>query len=153
VIDDYYTDNISKLDWRHAKDFNRLWVTIIKPSIDKHLSHTALFLGYQSHEIKELWFQQYLSNGTHGWHIHGSNFTAVYYLELNEKSPVTELICPFSLNKKIVPSVKEGDILIFPSYVIHRAPKINNSIRKTIISFNVDFLNIDPLVLNKINSI
>jgi hypothetical protein len=31
---------------------------------------------------------------THGWHTHGNNFTAVYYLELNEQSPKTELIDP-----------------------------------------------------------
>lgn len=126
---------------------------MIKPSIDNHLSRVALFLGYQSHEIRELWFQQYLNNDTHGWHIHGSNFTAIYYIELNEASPLTELICPFSLNKKIVPNIKEGDILIFPSYVIHRAPRINNNIRKTIISFNLNFLNIDPLVVDKINNL
>ena len=34
--------------------------------------------------------------------------------------------------------VKEGDIIMFPSFIIHRAPK-NNGDRKTIISFNIDF--------------
>ena len=35
----------------------------------------------------------------------------------------------------------EGDIIIFPSYVMHRAPVIDNNIRKTIISCNIDFNN------------
>jgi hypothetical protein len=34
--------------------------------------------------------------------------------------------------------VTEGDILIFPSFVVHKAPK-NNDVRiKTIISWNMD---------------
>jgi hypothetical protein len=35
--------------------------------------------------------------------------------------------------------IKEGDVLIFPSNLVHRAPKIKNNLRKTIISFNIDF--------------
>lgn len=34
--------------------------------------------------------------------------------------------------------IKEGDILTFPSFVIHRAPINTNTHRKTIISWNMD---------------
>ena len=39
--------------------------------------------------------------------------------------------------------VVEGDIVIFPSFIIHRSPKITEDVEKIIISFNLDFDEID----------
>lgn len=152
-VDNYYSDRVSKLDWDNARNFQRPWIKMLKPFIEEYLNKLALALGYQSVVIEEMWFQQYHSGDTHGWHIHGSNFTGVYYLELNEQSPLTELIEPSTQNNKIIPNIKEGDVLIFPSYTIHRAPIITNDIRKTIVSFNfiVDLIN-EP-TLNHINGL
>jgi hypothetical protein len=41
-------------------------------------------------------------------------------------------------------NVKEGDIVIFPSIAIHRAPVVKNDLTKTIISFNIEFFDIQP---------
>ena len=38
------------------------------------------------------------------------------------------------------PFGKEGDFITFPAFILHRAPKILNVERKTIISFNIDFI-------------
>jgi hypothetical protein len=152
-IDSFYSDRITKLDWDNSKDLTREWTLLIYDTINSYFSLTAKNMGYQSSVIHDIWFQQYYNMDTHGWHTHGNNFTAVYYLELNELSPKTELIDPFSLNKKIIPNVKEGDIIIFPSYVIHRAPIIENNIRKTIISCNLDFIDPHPDILSKLNSL
>jgi hypothetical protein len=150
--DDYYSDSITKLDWDDARDFERPWVKFFKPHIQNYLDKLSFALGYQSAIIDEIWFQQYTKLDSHGWHTHGSNFTGVYYLEFDEQSPKTEIIEPSNQSRKIVPDIKEGSVLIFPSYTIHRAPQIHNDIRKTIISFNyvVDLINKDTL--NKINS-
>ena len=139
--DNIYADSITKVDWQFAKDLSREWVLLIYDAINNYYSFAANMMGYESSVIQEIWFQQYYNKDTHGWHTHGNNFTSVYYLELNDESPRTELIDPFSCNKKIIPNVKEGDIIIFPSYVMHRAPVIDNNIRKTIISCNIDFNN------------
>jgi len=48
---------------------------------------------------------------------------------------------------------KEGDIVIFPSFIVHRAPKVLLNIKKTIISFNLQFDFINPDVLPTINSL
>ena len=40
------------------------------------------------------------------------------------------------------PDVNEGDIVMFPSMTPHRAPKVENDIRKTIVSFNFNVLKI-----------
>lgn len=151
--DSYYSDSVNKLDWSQARDFTRPWVQLLKPHIETYLNKLAVALGYQSAIIEEFWFQQYVTGNAHGWHTHGSNFTGVYYLELDEASPKTEIIEPSRQNKKIVMDVNEGDILMFPSYVIHRAPVIENNIRKTIVSFNFILDLIDPNTLNAINQL
>jgi len=151
--DSYYDDSVSKLDWSQAQDFTRPWVKLLKPHIEDYLNKLAVALGYQSSIIDEFWFQQYVNGNSHGWHTHGSNFTGVYYLELDNNSPKTEIIEPSKQNKKITLDVKEGDIVMFPSYTIHRAPVIKNDIRKTIVSFNFILNLIDPLTLNGINQL
>jgi len=35
--------------------------------------------------------------------------------------------------------VKEGDILFFPTFLVHRSPIIKSNLRKTIISSNISF--------------
>ena len=151
--DNYYTDSVNKLDWDHARDFTRPWVKLLKPHIEDYLNKLAVALGYQSSIIDEFWFQQYVNGDSHGWHTHGSNFTGVYYLELDNNSPKTEIIEPIKQNKKIVLDVKEGDIVMFPSYTIHRAPIINNNIRKTIVSFNFILDLIESNTLTEINQL
>jgi hypothetical protein len=149
--DNYYSDSINRVDWSKSSDFTRPWTLICKPWIDNFLDLIAQRAGYQKAIIEQIWFQQYLQEGTHGWHTHGSNYTGVYYLELDEQSPKTEIIEPANQSEKFIPSVKEGDILLFPSYTIHRAPPVQNNQRKTIISFNfiLDLINPDLLkVLN-----
>ena len=50
----------------------------------------------------------------------------------------TEYINPLDKNDIKFFDIKEGDLIIFPSYLIHRAPIVKNDIVKTIISFNLD---------------
>ncbi len=83
-------------------------------------------LGYRSAEVRDIWFQQYLKNGRHGWHIHGQNYTGVYYLEFPDGAPDTEF------------QTMETRIS-HPAFLLHRAPEVLNVERKTIISFNIDF--------------
>jgi len=151
--DNYYSDSVSRLDWSQARDFSRPWVNVLKPHIEDYLNKLAVALGYQSSIIDEFWFQQYTNGDTHGWHTHGSNFTGVYYLELDKNSPKTEIIEPSKQNKKITLDVNEGDIVMFPSYTIHRAPIIKNDIRKTIVSFNFILDLIEPNTLTTINQL
>lgn len=136
ITDDYYTDKVTNLDWSLAADFSRPWVQYFKPNLDVLLNDVVNSCGYKQCIIKDIWFQQYQISDTHGWHIHGHNFTGVYYLDLPTDAPKTQIVNPFNQEQILIPEVVEGDILIFPSYVIHRAPKIKENINKTIISFN-----------------
>jgi hypothetical protein len=153
VKNNYYGDNITKLDWSKATDFSRPWVSYFKPKLDALLNDVATTCGYIDCQINDIWFQQYYENDTHGWHTHGSNFTGVYYLDLPANAPKTQIVNPFNQEQILVPDIQEGDILIFPSYVIHRAPKITKHINKTIVSFNCNFDKINVPVLNNITTL
>lgn len=142
-------DVIQRLDWSRAKDFSRPWAKYFTESINDKLMAVITELGYNEYVIDELWFQQYVQGGYHGWHAHGSSFTAVYYLELDADAPKTELIEPYMQSRKIIADVKEGDLLLFPSFVLHRAPRVTSDSRKTIVSFNVNFYSPDHATLLK----
>jgi len=147
-----YTYNISRVDWNNSKDTERPWVKIFGSPFLNHLDRELLKLSLQTPQMVNLWFQQYINNSSHGWHIHGHNFTGVYYLELNECSPKTQLIEPISL-KMLEIDAKEGDIVLFPSMFIHRSPLMKSNKRKTIISFNFDCVGIDKKTQIKLKNL
>jgi len=135
----YYNDNIHKLDWHKNQDFERPWVNFFLPFLNKQISKMIKPLGFENFTLPVVWYQQYLKNGKHGWHVHGSNYTGIYYLEMSEDSPKTQIVNPSDMKNVIDLNVQEGDFVIFPSFVVHRAPENISDKRKTIISFNIDF--------------
>lgn len=143
----YYADSISKLDWSECKNLERSWVQLFLPFFFEEVVKIISTMGYNEIQLYEMWFQQYLKNDTHGWHIHGQQFTGVYYLEFPEGCSKTEICSPLDFNVKRI-DVEEGDIIIFPAHFVHRGlPNKNN--RKTIISFNFDVItNTDTPSLN-----
>jgi hypothetical protein len=150
---EYFGDLIHRLDWSKSLDYSREWVKFVEPYLQKYFKDCANKLGYQNIKIKNIWFQQYNKNGKHGWHVHGENYTGVYYVKFSKKSAKTELIDPFSQNKKMIINAKEGDIVIFPSYVIHRATEQKQDGEKIIVSFNLEFDNIMPSLFKKIDNL
>ena len=96
---------------------------------------------------ENVWYQQYIEKDTHSWHIHpNSNLSFVYNLELENSHSSTEF---YDIeNKKIVQlDMNEGEILTFPSYLIHRsAPLVGK--RKTVISGNFNFDHIDQSLIH-----
>lgn len=130
--------DISRSDWNICTDRSRKWVNYVFKDLMDHMLMSYKSLGYDSFTLGEIWFQQYFQSSQHGWHIHGRNFTNVYYLELSEDSPKTQLISPFDQQEIITLNVEEGDTVLFPSFVLHRAPPNYSTSRKTIISFNID---------------
>lgn len=135
--------NVVKGDWDERWDKNREWNTLIRKDLMFYLDNIIDELGYSTYLIKELWYQQYVNNSFHDWHVHdGSLWSNIYYVELNDDSLTTEFIDPIS--KKILKfDVQEGDIITFPSLLIHKSPLNLTNTRKTIISWNLD-TNIDP---------
>ena len=130
--------DISRCDWTTSKrDWNRKWVNILQEPLQTHLLLWCSQYSYNSFDIREMWFQQYTTGGSHNWHTHSSNFTNVYYLDLPDGSPKTEWIDPIT---SVVHSfdIEEGDIITFPSFLVHKAPLNHSHDVKTIISWNMD---------------
>jgi len=140
---DHTADRVSKVDWRDSENMDRSWAKLFYPILRRKLQQMMHNVGYTGVNIGNLWFQQYIKSDFHKWHCHGETWVGIYYLELDTASPITEIRDPLSRENIITPDVVEGDIILFPSYVIHRAPEIHSDIRKTIISFNFTCGNID----------
>ena len=134
-------DSFYKLDWKEATDFNRPWVKYFLSFFKNELIEIKNELYYEECHLKEIWFQQYEEHNGHSWHTHGENFTGVYYVELSKQSPKTQIVNPFDGHTVYELDIEEGDIVVFPSFTLHRAPILNNNIKKTIISFNINLLN------------
>ena len=79
--DNMYGDELHKTDWSRYPDFNREWVQYLVPKLHEHFLTCADELNYQGVEVKGMWYQHYRKNSVHNWHIHGENYTGVYYLE------------------------------------------------------------------------
>jgi len=129
------SSSISRLDWHNRNNFKRKWVQLLVKDLYNNFENQINEIGLKGVEINDLWFQQYFKEDTHGWHIHGHSFTGVYYLELFKDSPRTQIVEP-TAERVITVEAKEGDVIIFPSVYIHRAPSLKTNKRKTIVSFN-----------------
>ena len=138
--------NITKTDWSYSRDSTRPWVYLIKDDLINDLNKIVVECNYGKIIVEDIWFQQYTNNSEHGWHAHSSNCTGVYYVDMPEGSPKTQIIEPYT-NRVIELDLKEGDLVMFPSFVIHKAPKNLNNKTKTIISFNSNW----PLSYTKEN--
>ena len=136
------TSPINRVDWEYSTDYkNRPWVNFSVKLIQSKLnSMLEENLGLTGVKFTDLWFQQYIQNDCHNWHIHDCNFTGAYYVELaDEEYNKTELV---NGDEIFTPEVDEGDICIFPAFIIHRCPVIQSTNRKTIISYNFDIQHI-----------
>lgn len=129
--------DIERSDWHINEEPERQWLKEIYPIIHDNILETCQTMGFNSYNIIQAWFQQYSEQGSHGWHIHAGNFSGVVYLDLPQGAPVT-LFCDPITKQTFKPDASEGDIVIFPSFLLHKsAPNFSKHL-KTIISFNLN---------------
>jgi hypothetical protein len=134
-------DNITKTDWNVDNTIPREYLKLITRPLLQHLEQSYQSIGMLGFEIHNFWYQQYSKASTHAWHNHqAAQYTNIYYLELPDTGPKTQILNPMNSNEVITLDVKEGDIVSFPSFIFHRSPAVLDDSRKTIISFNVSFL-------------
>ncbi len=94
--------------------------------------------------IMHMWYHQmfqsdYISWDNHQW----CQWSAVYFIEVPNQKYITEFLNP-ETQEIIQPKAKEGDMLIFPSWLLHRAPKMETNERKSIIAWNMDVCYVFP---------
>jgi hypothetical protein len=137
-LDENLHARVNHSDWFLHQDYKREYLEFFYKLITPYMNEMSRALKCQDWVITNGWFQQYLTSDFHNWHVHtGVNYTNVYYLELlnsNEKTQIYNILD----NTIIDIDVKEGDLVTFPSHLIHRSKPLKDK-RKTIISFNSDF--------------
>jgi hypothetical protein len=127
------------------KDRKYFWDLQSACSLKKCDFYTIFTKKYcvKTSKITNFWFQQYTNNDLHDWHYHGdSNISFIYYVELPDSKYSTEF---FDIESREIfkPEVSEGDIIVFPSHIPHRSPRIESNTRKTIISWNMSLEDVD----------
>ena len=130
-------EEISKTDWTVPKSFERKYLDLFyNKVIQSSMYKLQDYFKATNWAISNSWFQQYNKNSAHQWHNHNNaNWTNCYFLELPDSKYKTEIK---NQNKIIKYDVKEGQLISFPAYLLHRS-KPNGNKRKTVIAFNSDF--------------
>ena len=154
IIENYdpvkeYPDPISKTDFYDSG--TREYWNILNEGLQPLWTEISnKYWTTRSYWNTTVWFQQYCNNDFHGWHLHGeASISMSYLLELPDPKYSTEFV-DIENNKTFQLNVCEGDVIIFPSYTIHRAPIIKSNIRKTTIAIN---LNLGEPDMDKVNLI
>jgi hypothetical protein len=130
--------NIANSDWHLSANFNRHYYQYVVKVFDDTVNFLNKTFNYNEQEkatVLNYWFQQYEDGGMHDWHRHvNCSFSCCYYVDLSYDNPKTS----FKLfGEKFEIDVKEGVVLIFPSFLQH-CSKLNESKHtKTIVSFNL----------------
>jgi len=132
-----YDTHITNSDYFDKDKMNHPYNLLASPLL---LEHTRSIFNTDDVIVNEVWFQQYLTNDTHTWHIHNScHFTNVYFLELPDPAFKTE-IREFGSENLFLYEAEEGDIITLPSCLFHRSPVLKSDERKTVIAFNSSLL-------------
>lgn len=121
----YYDYNIPKAERTYKHLTDNIVLT--------YINELEEIYGLKNMKMPIYWFQQYLQGSDFSWHQHDDHWAMVYYVELPEKSESTEFLKFGQFN------VKEGDIIFFPTFLIHRSPIIKSNFQKTIIATNFRF--------------
>ena len=98
----------------------------------------------QNIETWELWAQRYTLGQYHGAHNHGNmKISCVLYVDfdVNEHRP-TKFYAPFTnpymgVIETVSPPVEEGNIIAFPSTLLHECPPCDSDVPRTVFSFNI----------------
>ena len=133
----YYDYNIPKVERLYQKLTEQLLIPYMY-----ELSELYGLTAAPATKHTTWWFQQYFQNSDFGWHQHDGHWALVYYLELPEMSEATEFLNYGQFD------VKEGDVIFFPTFLVHRSPIIKSNQRKTVIAANVVF-NVDRELIRK----
>jgi hypothetical protein len=136
IIDD--DQSISKTDWKLEIGKRREYFDFLSQYIKPYL-----FKIFEDMEVPgvfnfgNVWFQQYCKHDTHEWHTHGGSvWSGIYYLEFPKDGPATTFAIPY-MKEYYTPKIEEGDILLFPSLLMHKSPGNTSDGRKTVIVFNI----------------
>lgn len=109
-------------------------------------------VGGKQFQMGQIWFQNYKQHCFHNTHHHWpALYSLVYYVRFDpKKHGGTTFHHPCKLQQQVYqlrqlrsevsyqPKVKEGDMVIFPSFLDHNVPMNESDSPRTIVAFNFD---------------
>ena len=108
-----------------------------------HIQTDITGLNYK-HNIMHMWYHQMQKSDYITWDNHQfCQWSGVYFIEIPDPKYITEFLDPHT-QEVIQPDAKAGDMIIFPSWLLHRAPKMETNERKSIIAWNMDVTYVFP---------
>ena len=132
-----YTDFFINGKVKELPSYFHTVVDVIKPYLKSFMDGNPV-------EFVEMWYQKYYNMVEHKTHCHGfTGWSSIIYAEFDPKvHESTRFFSPFRQPwdcdvEVFQPKVKEGDMIIFPSSVLHEAPVNRTDTRRTIISYNI----------------
>ena len=94
-------------------------------------------------EVYQVWFQNYETGMDHSAHIHGAlGFSSIVYMKYDKTHSSTVFLSPYISSitgdhMEFSPDVKEGDIVFFPSNILHYVNRNKSDKNRVICSFNL----------------
>ena len=132
-----YTDFFINGKVKEFPSYFHTVVDVIKPYLKNFMDGNPV-------EFVEMWYQKYYNMVEHKTHCHGfTGWSSIIYVEFDPKvHQSTRFFSPFRQPwdcdvEVFQPKVKEGDMILFPSSVLHEAPVNRTDTRRTIISYNI----------------
>jgi len=123
-----------------SAQYEPVFLSMISPYLKQFLKRA----DYKFTEVSRVWTQRYSKGDYHAPHDHGpEGFACVFYAQLDPKVHLsTEFIQPWiphtgNRDMESPDNVVEGDLVIFPSNLMHMAPPHMSDKYRTIISFNL----------------
>ena len=128
--------HIAHTDWHLSPNFYRPYYELVSPVIADVVTKVNDLYEYPDQvKLTNYWFQKYLKNDHHEWHIHKETmFNGVYFLSLPEGASKTSFKL---LGEEFSVDVKEGQVLVFPSLYVHCSKPNMSSDPKLVVAFNI----------------
>ena len=142
--DNLYTDYYENSKLHKLPNYSNLVVEIIRPYLKQFANIT--YCPHKELHITSMWYHRYYNNSEFQVHDHGSiGWSSIIYLEFDPNVHEGTLFYSTSgvhnpwhgslqLN---CPKINEGDMIIFPSNILHKSLKNTSNKRRTTISFNM----------------
>ena len=129
-----YTDYSGRLP-----EYSEYVLSIIEKGLNKFYEEIGLNL-----KVKDIFYQLYKKGSYHLAHNHGSlGYSGIIFVSFNEDlHTATRFYSPFLnfIDGSVIgyrPAVKEGDLLIWPSSILHEAESNHSEEERVVISFNL----------------
>tara|TARA_R100000908_G_C3697911_1_gene109571 strand:+ start:126 stop:752 length:627 start_codon:yes stop_codon:yes gene_type:complete len=119
------------------------YAQVVHECINDEMQKVARIIGYPA-VLLGMWFERSAKNQRHSAHNHGAcGYSAVLYVDFDpEVHDSTRFYMPFPdpMTGSITnfnPPVKEGDLIVFPSYMLHEATPNQSDKDRLVVSFNL----------------